>query len=56
MTPQQELALILHRLDLAGRGIILFHDTKSEIARMLPAFLRAIKARGYHVVQVVPPN
>ncbi|HEY1543198.1 MAG TPA: polysaccharide deacetylase family protein [Xanthobacteraceae bacterium] len=56
MTPQQELALILHRLDLAGRGIILFHDTKSETARMLPAFLRAIKARGYHVVQVVPAN
>jgi peptidoglycan/xylan/chitin deacetylase (PgdA/CDA1 family) len=54
MTPEQELALILRRLDIAGRGIILFHDTKKETARMLPAFLRAIKARGYHVVQIVP--
>jgi peptidoglycan-N-acetylglucosamine deacetylase len=53
MTPQQELALILHRLDAAGRGIILFHDTKAETARMLPDFLRAIKTRGYHVVHVV---
>ncbi len=54
MTPEQELALILQRLDSAGRGIILFHDTKAETARMLPAFLRAIKARGYHVVHIVP--
>ena len=54
MTPEQELALVLQRLDVAGRGIILFHDTKSETARMLPAFLRTIKARGYHVVHIVP--
>jgi peptidoglycan-N-acetylglucosamine deacetylase len=54
MTPEQELGLILHRLDAAGRGIILFHDTKRETARMLPAFLHAIRARGYHVVHVVP--
>jgi len=53
MTPQQELALVLHRLDAAGRGIILFHDTKIATARMLPAFLRALKTRGYHVVHVV---
>jgi peptidoglycan/xylan/chitin deacetylase (PgdA/CDA1 family) len=54
MTPEQELALIVRRLDLAGRGIVLFHDTKSETAGMLPAFLRALKARGYHVVHIVP--
>jgi peptidoglycan/xylan/chitin deacetylase (PgdA/CDA1 family) len=56
MTPERELALILHRLDGAEGGIILFHDTKSETARMLPAFLRAIKARGYHVVHIVPDD
>ena len=54
MTPEQELGLILRRLDAVGRGIILFHDTKSETTRMLPAFLRAVKARGYHVAHIVP--
>jgi peptidoglycan/xylan/chitin deacetylase (PgdA/CDA1 family) len=54
MTPEQELTLVLRRLDVAGRGIILFHDTKRETARMLPRFLRAIKVRGYRVVHVVP--
>jgi peptidoglycan/xylan/chitin deacetylase (PgdA/CDA1 family) len=53
MTPEQELTLTLSRLDAAGRGLILFHDTKSETARMIPAFLRALKARGYHVVHIV---
>src|SRR5689334_5422970 len=43
MTPGQELALVLHRLGSARRGIILFHDTKAETARMLPTFLRALK-------------
>ncbi len=56
MTPAQELALVLRRLDAAGRGIILFHDTKAQTANMLPAFLRALKARGYSVVHVVPAN
>ena len=56
MSPNQELALVLARLTAAGRGIVLFHDTKSQTAAMLPAFLRALKTRGYHVVQVVPPG
>lgn len=56
MTPQQELALLLHRLDAAGRGIILLHDTRAQTANMVPALLRALKARGYHVVHVVPAN
>ena len=54
MGPERELALILSRIDKVGRGIVLFHDTKSETARMLPAFLRALKKRGYSVVHVVP--
>ncbi len=54
MSPGQELALILQRLNAAGRGIVLFHDTKSQTAAMLPAFLRALKARGFRVVHVVP--
>ena len=38
----------------AGRGIVLFHDTKAQTARMLPAFLRELKRRGFRVVHVVP--
>ena len=54
MSPGQELQLILARLDAARGGIVLFHDTKSQTAAMLPAFLRALKAKGYRVVHVVP--
>jgi peptidoglycan/xylan/chitin deacetylase (PgdA/CDA1 family) len=53
MSPAQQLRLILERLDAAGRGIILFHDTKRQTAAMLPAFLRALKRRGYRIVHVV---
>ena len=54
MSAQAELELILWRLGQARRGVILFHDTKSQTAVMLPAFLRALKARGYRVVHIVP--
>jgi peptidoglycan/xylan/chitin deacetylase (PgdA/CDA1 family) len=53
MTPEQELRLVLQRLDAAGGGIVLFHDTKAQTAAMLPPFLRALKARGYRIVHVV---
>ena len=52
MTPGQELLLITSRLEAAGRGIILFHDTKAQTAAMLPAFLRYLAENGYHVVHV----
>lgn len=55
MRPEQELRLALSRLEAHGGGIILLHDTKSQTAAMLPAFLRELKARGYRVVHVVPP-
>jgi len=53
MAPDTEMALILKRIDKIRRGIVLLHDTKAETARMLPAFLRALKQRGYRIVQVV---
>jgi peptidoglycan/xylan/chitin deacetylase (PgdA/CDA1 family) len=53
MTPKQELALITARLKAAGKGIILFHDTKAQTAAMVPAFLHYLKDNGYHVVHVV---
>jgi len=52
MAPKQELTLIAARLKAAGKGIILFHDTKAQTAAMLAAFLRYLKDNGYHVVHV----
>jgi peptidoglycan/xylan/chitin deacetylase (PgdA/CDA1 family) len=54
MTPTQELKLITDRLSAAGKGIVLFHDTKAQTAAMLPAFLRYLRDNGYHIVQVQP--
>ena len=53
MTPAQELQLILARIERIGSGIVLLHDTKAQTAAMLPAFLRELKRRGYHIVHVV---
>src|ERR1700731_3735968 len=54
MTPAQELKLIVDRLNLARKGIILFHDPKAQTAAMLPAFLRYLRDNDYRVVHVVP--
>ena len=54
MSPEQELGLILARIEKVGRGIVLLHDTKAQTAHMLPAFLRELKRRGYSIVHVVP--
>jgi peptidoglycan/xylan/chitin deacetylase (PgdA/CDA1 family) len=54
MRPEEELHLTLARLDARQGGIVLFHDTKAQTAAMLPAFLRALKVRGYRIVHVVP--
>ena len=54
MTPQEELKLIVGRIEKNRGGIVLFHDTKAQTAAMLPDFLREMKRRGYRVVHVVP--
>jgi peptidoglycan/xylan/chitin deacetylase (PgdA/CDA1 family) len=54
MTPQQELKLIIGRLNIARKGIILFHDPKARTAAMLPAFLRYLRDNHYRVVHLVP--
>jgi peptidoglycan/xylan/chitin deacetylase (PgdA/CDA1 family) len=56
MTPQQELKLITDRLRAAGKGIILFHDSKARTAAMLPDFLRYLRDNDYRVVHVVGPS
>jgi len=54
MAPEQELKLVLDRIEATRGGIVLFHDTKRQTAAMLPALLRALKVRGYRVAHVVP--
>ena len=54
MTPDAELDLLMGRLRAAGRGIVLLHDIKRQTADMLPRFLAALKAEGFHVVHAVP--
>ena len=53
MTPDEELKLILSRLEKQKRGMLLFHDIHPWTAAMMPAFLRELKQRGYHVVHMV---
>jgi peptidoglycan/xylan/chitin deacetylase (PgdA/CDA1 family) len=53
MTPEQELKLITDRVRAAGKGIILFHDTKAQTAAMLPDFLRFLRDNQYRVVHMV---
>jgi peptidoglycan/xylan/chitin deacetylase (PgdA/CDA1 family) len=52
-TPENELNLILTRIERVGRGIVLLHDIKPQTAQMLPAFLHELKQRGYRIVHVV---
>lgn len=54
MTPKAERDLVLSRLDKIGRGIVLFHDSKSQTAEMLGEFLRELKNRGYRLVHLLP--
>ncbi|WP_424630977.1 polysaccharide deacetylase family protein [Bradyrhizobium sp. SYSU BS000235] len=53
MTPEQQLQLLTERLDYAGKGIILMHDTKVQTAKMLPAFLQYLRRNNYKVVHIL---
>jgi hypothetical protein len=47
----------LHRsivLPGCGQRILLLHDIQPATAMALPSLLKELKARGFHVVQVVP--
>jgi peptidoglycan/xylan/chitin deacetylase (PgdA/CDA1 family) len=56
MSPQHERTLVLQRLIHVGAGIVLFHDTQAQTARMLPDFLRDLKRLDYRVVHIVPAS
>jgi len=43
----------MRRLDDRGRGILLLHDIHPATVLAMPALLKELKERGYHIVQVV---
>ena len=53
-TPQQELRIVMSRLDRAGKGMLLLHDNHQWTADMVPMLLRELKAKGYRIVHMVP--
>ncbi|MGA7805348.1 polysaccharide deacetylase family protein, partial [Bradyrhizobium sp.] len=52
--PQRVYELAIKRLDAIGKGILLLHDIQARTVAALPNILREMKARGYHIVHVVP--
>jgi peptidoglycan-N-acetylglucosamine deacetylase len=53
ISAQQIAKRAIRRLEAKGRGILLLHDIHPATAMALPMILKELKARGYHVVQVV---
>jgi peptidoglycan/xylan/chitin deacetylase (PgdA/CDA1 family) len=54
--PAQIVARAMRRLEKNhDRGILLLHDIHPTTVAALPLLLHALKANGFHVVQVVPP-
>ena len=51
--PDVTLARIYARLDARGSGILILHDAQANTAKLLPALLEGLRARGYRVVQIV---
>jgi len=49
-------ALALTRLEAKGKGILLLHDIHARTVAALPTILRQLKARGFHIVHVVPSS
>lgn len=46
--------LAMSRLEAKGKGILLLHDIQARTVAALPRILTELKARGYHIVHVVP--
>lgn len=46
--------IAMQRLEAKGKGILLLHDIQPPTVEALPKILREMKARGYHIVHVVP--
>jgi peptidoglycan/xylan/chitin deacetylase (PgdA/CDA1 family) len=54
ITPNEITKRALRRIEAKGKGILLLHDIHPATVLALPTLLKELKARGYHIVQVVP--
>ena len=50
------VSLALSRLEAKGKGVLLLHDIQPRTVAALPIILRELKARGFHIVHVVPAS
>jgi peptidoglycan/xylan/chitin deacetylase (PgdA/CDA1 family) len=56
ITPNQIIALAVSRLQRLGKGILLLHDIHKWTAAALPGLFKALKDKGFTIVQVVGPE
>ncbi|WP_426442591.1 polysaccharide deacetylase family protein [Bradyrhizobium genosp. P] len=54
ISPQRVYDLAIQRIEARGKGILLLHDIQPRTVAALPRILNELKARGYHIVHVVP--
>lgn len=54
ISSQRVYDLAISRIEAKGKGILLLHDIQPRTVAALPRILETLKARGYHIVQVVP--
>jgi peptidoglycan/xylan/chitin deacetylase (PgdA/CDA1 family) len=54
ISPAKVYDLAIQRLEASRKGILLLHDIQARTAAALPKILHELKARGFHIVHVVP--
>ncbi len=54
ISPSRVYDLAIKRIEARGKGILLLHDIQARTVAALPKILHELKARGYHIVHVVP--
>src|SRR5579862_4715869 len=54
IAPTQIIARAMSRLEAKGKGMLLLHDIHPWTVAALPGLLKALKDKGFHIVQVVP--
>ena len=54
ISPSQIIARAMSRLEAKGKGMLLLHDIHPWTVAALPGLLKALKDRGFRIVQVMP--
>jgi len=54
ISPDRVYQLAIQRLEAKHKGVLLLHDIQQRTTLALPKIIRDLKARGYHIVHVVP--